>query len=173
MSLRNLTLLCIVAAAANASPLTPAVQKLPSPWFEPNEGHQHASNRFIARGMGYTVGFDDDASATYALQASQGASGFVRMELLGAQSHPPVAGEGRLPSFTRYYGGKPSETARRPPIIPALDTRAYTRASISYGTPTRKTLNTSSGWGPEPMRAPSASDLLTILAWTLMEKAIW
>ena len=141
MNLRSLTLLCIAGAVANTSPLSPAMQKLPSPWFEPNDGYQHGSNRFIARGMGYTVGFDDDGSATYALRASQGASGFcAHRQLLDAQSHPLVAGEGRLPSFTRYYRGKPPETVPESPIIPALHTMAYTRASISYGFPDGKSL---------------------------------
>ena len=99
---------CLLFCVLSLSLLAPAhaqsaYGRLPM-HFEENRGQTDARVRYVARGAGYAF-FITGTESVAVLQKRGAAPAIVRMQLLGANAHPNVEGDGMLEGRSNYLAG--------------------------------------------------------------------
>lgn len=91
--------------------------------FEPNQGQSSSSVRFLARGRGLTLFFQEDGMALN-LQApgDKSRTDGLRLRFLGANQQPRIREQGALPGTVSYYlGNDPSKWRTGIPTFAKLE----------------------------------------------------
>ncbi|HEX7154398.1 MAG TPA: SBBP repeat-containing protein [Thermoanaerobaculia bacterium] len=99
-----LSLLLWVPAQARTTAGAAAYGRLPM-HFEPNHGQTDARVRFVARGAGYAF-FVTDSESVAVLQKRGSAPAVLRMQLLGANHQPHIAGAAPFAGKSHYFLGR-------------------------------------------------------------------
>ena len=182
------------ASSASLRPTLPtSYGKLPLS-FEPNFGQTDGEVKFISRGAGYTL-FLTPTEAVFSLQHSDArksdgeatASVFdraprkpaqdavLRVQLVGANPHAPIAGADALPGKTNYIrGNDPAKWITNIPGYASFTTAACFPEPIWSTTEITATSNMTSSSLPAriPLRSHSISAAPASFAW-IARPAIW